>query len=563
MYICHVTPSPKFTRYSIFRNKFTSSTNTAFFSLNNTTQPLYFIVHGWVYVCIVSNRIMERVVPHDSTLPSEQQDAIECVVNKRENVFITGSAGVGKTYVLKEIVKQLRQRRLVVAVTASTGVAAFQIGGTTVHHFAGVGLAKENVDTLVKKIFRWGPSCDRWTNADVLVIDEISMLDPKFFSKLDAIARWVRKTPSLPFGGIQMVFFGDFFQLMPVSDSDDACALNFCFECPEWNQCLDKVICLEQVHRQKDTTFVEMLNRIRRGICTDEDEVLLQSRINADLTNVTQNLGIEPTRLFPHRASAEDVNRNRLSTIREQTYRFDSKQDVCIHGRKTPADTEKLTQHGHGNIAVALRQLTDQCPAEPTFYLKKGAQVMLLVNLNTEEGLANGSRGVVEGFEVSRNIMGEYMALPKVTFMNTQTHVIDYHEWKREDKRQGWSIRYEQVPLMLAWAVTIHKSQGLTLDLAEMDLGKNVFTDGQAYVALSRVRSLNGMRLLRFEKEAIRAHPLVEEYYTRFAGQHRLGSIEIPCPVRFPTEEEIKKMADEFEVPCTDDAARKKQKTHR
>ncbi len=252
----------------------------------------------------------------------EQRIAIETIVDRRCNTFVTGSAGVGKTYVLQEAVRRLREKGLTVAVTASTGVAAVQINGTTLHSFAGAGLAQDSADEIVKKVSSNFQTVMRWRNTEVLIIEEVSMIDPDFFRKLDIIARVIRMCRERSFGGMQIVAFGDFFQLMPVSESENEYAPKFCFEIDEWEKCIREVVCLETVQRQLDAEFVAMLNRIRHGRYSDGDVRRLRSRLNASFPESITALGIEPTRLYPHRKTADDTNRGRLAAIEEQAYLF-------------------------------------------------------------------------------------------------------------------------------------------------------------------------------------------------------------------------------------------------
>ena len=427
---------------------------------------------------------------------------LNSVVRQRWNVFVTGGAGTGKTHALHAVVARLRRQFLHVAVTASTGTAAVPIGGTTLHQFAGVGLGNgARLDVIAAA--RTKPTvCNRWQETDVLVIDEVSMVPPAFFELLDALARDLRGKAQRPFGGMQVVLFGDFLQLTPVgTDGGGGAAaadddrLQFCFQTDAWRQCVAQTIVLEQVHRQHDLAFVDMLQRVRRARHTAADVRTLKTRVQAE---VACDVG-EPTRMFPHRASADRVNAARLEQLQGPGVRYQ---------RTTGSN---VPDGGVGRLsawACATRQrLRDRCPAPEVLELRCGAQVMLVVNRDVDERLVNGSRGVVVGFASNGR-----QQCPMVRF-EQQPHpiMVDAYPWKEHNG--SWFVSCKQIPLILAWAITIHKSQGASLDATEVDLGRGVFAAGQSYVALSRLRSFDRLRLLAFDERGIRAHPRVLRYY--------------------------------------------------
>ena len=400
---------------------------------------------------------------------------------KGNNIFLTGSAGVGKSYTLGIICNGLRTRRKKVIPTASTGIAALNIGGRTLHSYSRLGIATESKEVLLTKS-RKRPGC--WKHIDVLVIDEISMLSADFFEKVEYVARMIRN-PSRPFGGIQIIAVGDFCQLPPVNGS-------FCFNTETWQFCKFFTVQLTTVHRQSNKTFVNILEKVRRGIVDKEVVDVLNSRVGVNLD--TSN-GIEPSLLFPLRKQVEDINSRRLEMIPGDPVVFEPKIKVNKRGEDVPDFL----------IKNATEAITKNIQCDHTLPLKIGAQVLLVVNLSPECGLVNGSRGVITSVD-------KYG--PVVLFESSISGPINMepHTWTQ---KEPWgSVELTQFPLRLAWAVTIHKSQGMSLDKAEIDLSDGIFADGQAYVALSRVRSLEGLTITNFIPNSIRANSQVKTFYS-------------------------------------------------
>ncbi len=423
----------------------------------------------------------------------ERERVYRAVVDERRNVFVTGGAGVGKSHVLKEMVRRLRALGRRVTVTAATGIAALQIGGTTLHSFAGAGAKENSRQKMIGGALANPEARRRWKETHVLVVDEISMISPVYLAAIDTIARRLRGIYNIAFGGIQLIFFGDFFQLPPVSASLGLSATLYCFETNAWHDTIQKTIELKSAVRQVDGAFCELLDRVRTARLTLEDISLLRSREGATL-NVPE--GVEPTRLFPHRKSANKVNCARLSELKTEERKYEGFMARETYTRSSDVLSAAM---------IAMGMLCDNCPAPRELSLKVGAQVMLVVNLDPGAGLVNGSVGKVIGFAPITHF-------PTIAFSNGVCTDVGLYTWTSEDPDGKWTATYRQFPLILAWAVTIHKCQGTTLDAAEMDL-ENVFEDGQAYVALSRLRSLDGLRLLSFDPKRVRANPRVVEYY--------------------------------------------------
>lgn len=409
-------------------------------------------------------------------LLEKQQRAFD-LMKSGKNIFLTGPAGTGKTSVIKKFVGDFRWERKI-AITSTTGISALLIGGTTLHSYTGIGLGKGSVDSMVSKILSRGYLKKRWNEMEVLIIDEISMLSPELLDKLDQIAKAVRHTLR-PFGNIQLVLSGDFLQL-PCIDSPD----KFCNEARCWEKCIDEVVYLTEIIRQNDSTFQNCLNSIRIGKVPDDVATILKKRVGVKLDN---EYGIKPTKLFPLNRAVDNLNHQELGELTTDLYEYDLEISIL-----------KPTK----NKADMIDKAKKYCIAPEKLQLCVGAQVMLLWNLDLENQLANGSRGIVIDFIEDT---------PIVKFLNGVERIIDYHIWEIEENGVK-TMKLIQIPLKLAWAVSIHKSQGSSLDLAEMDLS-NVFEYGQAYVALSRVKKLEGLSITGLDIDKIKAHPKAVEFY--------------------------------------------------
>uniref|UniRef100_A0A8C6X3C3 ATP-dependent DNA helicase PIF1 n=1 Tax=Naja naja TaxID=35670 RepID=A0A8C6X3C3_NAJNA len=413
-----------------------------------------------------------------ATLSQEQSRVLNAVLSGK-NVFFTGSAGTGKSYLLKKIVASFPPNGTYV--TASTGVAACQIGGITLHAFAGIGSGKAPLHQCLELAQRPGVR-QQWLNCRCLIIDEISMVDGELFDKLEA---WldVRKCED-PFGGIQLIICGDFLQLPPIAK--DHRQPKFCFQAKSWKKCIHLNMELTEVRRQTDKEFISLLNAVRLGRCTEEVTRLLTQTV---MQKVERN-GILATRLCTHKDDVEFTNTTQLQQLSGQLRSFKA------------VDSDPML----------AKTLDAQCPVKSMIELKEGAQVMLTKNLVVSQGLVNGARGVVIGFEA------EGKGLPKVRFLCGVTNIIGLERWVFKGPA-GIYLSRQQLPLKLAWAISIHKSQGMSLDCAEVSLAR-VFESGQAYVALSRARSLASLRVLDFEAKVVRANPSVLQFYKELKRDH-------------------------------------------
>ena len=417
-------------------------------------------------------------------LNNEQLQALEYMLSGK-NVFITGSGGVGKSLLLFKFMKQIKGTKNM-AITSTTGTSALIIKGSTLHSYLGIGLGKGDTNELYQKIITNPYIIKRWKKLQILIIDEISMLSHKLFDRLEKIARKIKGNDS-PFGGIQIILSGDFCQL-PCIDTT-----KFCFQAKSWNKVINHTIYLQQIMRQTDLDFQNCLNHIRLGIITDEVKNILSSRINAELKN---DYGIEPTILYPLNKSVQELNNQKINELISQgsdTYNFNLK-----FSRNRELSKEKVD-----------KIIRDSTPTE-TVVLTLGCQVMLLYNLDISTGLVNGSRGIVTDFTGDNN-------LPVVRFINGVEKTIEYHTWEIEElnehtKKTQIIGKITQIPIKLAYAFSIHKAQGCSLDYVSLDL-RNIFDYGMAYVALSRVRNLEGLSIIGINWDKIKAHPLAVEYY--------------------------------------------------
>uniref|UniRef100_A0A672UNY5 ATP-dependent DNA helicase PIF1 n=1 Tax=Strigops habroptila TaxID=2489341 RepID=A0A672UNY5_STRHB len=430
--------------------------------------------------------VVPRAERRPSTRLSAEQEAVMGAVRSGKSIFFTGCAGTGKSFLLKKIVGSLPPKTTYA--TASTGVAACHIGGTTLHAFAGIGSGKAPLEQCIQLAERPGV-CQHWLACQHLIIDEISMVDGKFFDRLEAVARAVRKRDE-PFGGIQLIICGDFLQLPPVCKANEE--TTFCFQAKSWRKCIHINMELTEVRRQTDKTFVSLLSAIRLGRCTEE--VTRQLMQTAD--NRSERDGILATRLCTHKDDVEITNERRLQQLPGEVHAFEA------------LDSDPML----------VKLIDAQCPVGGRVELKLGAQVMLAKNLDVSQGLVNGARGVVVGFE------SEQKGLPKVRFLCGITQVIKMEKWVFKGL-SGVHLSRQQLPLKLAWAISIHKSQGMSLDCVEISLSR-VFESGQAYVALSRARSLAGLRVLDFDPKVVRADPSVLQFYRQLRRHQLLTQVK-------------------------------------
>lgn len=424
------------------------------------------------------------------------------LVRRGNNIFITGSAGTGKSFLISMIKMWAGKNGKKIAVTALTGAAAALIEGKTIHSWASVGLGKDTAEEYARSISKKWPAKMKWFKTDILVVDEVSMMDARFLDMLEELGRIIRRNHSKPFGGIQVILCGDFFQLPPVQkclkingDGDEVEDTYFCFEAGCWNRLISNTVELKEIMRQKDIEFAECLQKVRKGIVDSNVERMIENCSSELMTKKAVMKAIKPTRLYTTRASVDEINRDELK-------RLQKKGNEIIHYRASYGTNKKCSSE---DLNRYIEIMDRDHPYHVDLYLAKDAQVMLLANLATEDGLVNGSRGVIVDFEDD---------FPVVQFMNGKYLKISEHEWSME-ATSTITVTRRQIPLKLAWAITVHKSQGASLDCVELDIGSSIFEFGQTYVALSRVRSLEGLSILSFDPKKVMAHPKVVDFYEK------------------------------------------------
>jgi len=501
-------------------------------------------------------------------MDQDQQRAVDLAISGK-SFFLTGAGGTGKSYVIRNIVDALRRESKDTALTAMTGCASLLLGkgAKTLHSWAGIGLGNDTAQSLIIKV-RKSKAKKNWLGSDVLIIDEVSMMTPDLLDKLDLVGQGIKKS-KLPFGGLQVILVGDMYQLPPVNRLNDG--HHFVFEALIWKQCIKDSVVLRTIHRQSDPVFLKILDEARAGRLSQESIEILETRRN----NSWKKLEIKPTLLFTRRADVEEINMTQLQKCQGPDITFKAK--TIKTATSFISCTEQLVQY-------AVEKMDKNGSYVPDLVLRKGAQVMLLTNqLPKDEshlqgeiqeiehrekedtdiseaewrqmkkefkedakrrfnsigrGLVNGSRGVIEGFTGANNY-------PVVKFRNGDVHTIMPHKWACEDVP---GLEREQIPLRLAYAVTIHKAQGATLDCALIDIGDNTFEFGQAYVALSRVKSLDCLYIWDLQPSAFRVHPKVKAFLDI------IHSLDTTCPVPDPTDQDLITSSQTIlrSPPCTD-----------
>ncbi|KAB5591226.1 DNA repair and recombination protein pif1 [Ceratobasidium theobromae] len=480
----------------------------------------------------------EELFPPMAPRLSQEQEHVLNKVLEGESVFFTGSAGTGKSVLLRAIIQALGGPSDEVAVTASTGIAAVNIGGQTLHSFAGVGLGKAPMELLIKRAKQNPLIKLRWLKVKVLIIDEISMVDAVWFDCLDELAQKIRKIKQ-PFGGIQLVVCGDFFQLPPVPDRGEGinnAPASFVFDSFSWDNCIKTKISLTQVFRQKDPQLVKLLNDAREGVVSPASAALLRSLSRP--IYYPDNIG--PTEIYPTREQANQANMRQLDRLPGDCTSYISHDAYGKNDLGDPVRPER-----------AARLLAEMIVPK-RLQVKVGAQVMCVRNVS-HMGVVNGSAGRVVGFMRPAEVRGKNDSQWRVvsslelaprnenddqlrvwptrvsgrtTRSKREREAYEDTEWPvvefpggiyammgpvlfTVETRQGTieARRLQlQVPLILAWALTVHKSQGQTLDRVKIDL-KRTFEKGQAYVALSRCTSLDGLEVYNFDEKMVVANP--------------------------------------------------------
>jgi ATP-dependent DNA helicase PIF1 len=468
-------------------------------------------------------------------LTSEQKEALK-YMKMGKNIFLTGPAGCGKTFVLNEFIDFIEEEnsvlpknmRKIINKTSTTGISAINIGGQTIHSFAGIGLGRGDVQTLIRKIKRKQEAITRWKNTSILIIDEVSMLSAELFDKLEEIARKIRNI-EMPFGNIQIILSGDFAQL-PIIER----GATMCFESKNWDIVLDKIFYFEEIKRQTDKKFQSILNKVRLGIFDGDVAEAIISRkgiyesIEKKLKYNSNNIGdysnfieenkdvkIKPTILYSRKYMVENENKKQYNALVDEGNRtVVYKADIFIESKyeSRPPDMKVVRPDDHYS-----KNMEKYTIAPKKLNLVIGAQIVVIKNI-FNLGLVNGSRGVVIGFTASNE--------PLVEFMNGKKIVIRRETWEvklpsmektikifKKTETINRKLYIKQLPLTLAFALSIHKSQGMTLDYVRTNIGNTIFSTGQIYTVLSRVKSLENLYIDDFDPSKIRINPKVKKFY--------------------------------------------------
>jgi ATP-dependent exoDNAse (exonuclease V) alpha subunit len=409
----------------------------------------------------------------------EQAKAL-AILKSGKNVFLTGSAGAGKTYVLNQYITHLRYHKMGVAITASTGIAATHLGGQTIHSWCGMGVKDSLTTADLKNLKTKKYLVTKIDKAKVLVIDEISMLHKRQLELINKILKYFKQSEE-PFGGLQVIVSGDFFQLPPVSDGNEPSKEKFCFMSDTWVEADFAVCYITQQFRQSDNKLTQILNEIRSQKVSEISlKTLHQSQENKPKG--------ETTKLYTHNVDVDRINDDFFSKLKGTSKKF----------KATTKGNEKLSE-------VLVKSVL----AQEEIALKKGTKVMFVKN-NFEKGYVNGTLGHVFDFWDD-----DGKKMPIVKTNEGKNIYVQPEVWPMQDEKGKELASFEQIPLRLAWAITVHKSQGMTLDAAEIDLSKT-FEMGQGYVALSRVSALEGLHLAGFNATALHVDSLAFKADKRF-----------------------------------------------
>jgi len=463
----------------------------------------------------------------DSELADEQLQFVKGI-EAGLNVCGTGPGGCGKSFAVKAACQRLVKAGKKFAITASTGIAAVEIGGSTYHSLMGLGLAREPIPVLIKKITMNKEVCELIQSLDTIFVDEMSMSQPRWIDIWDLCFRAVRGQPDEAFGGLQMIFTGDYLQLTPVLTDEDKKLVEkyaekygevesananyeFLFQHPKWNQYIQLTVLFKRKYRQTNPEFGQFLDHVRIGKLSLEDEKFCQDRLRAALQlgcdrNKMSKGGIKPSMIHYTNKAVDEDNMKELYRVEPDMNKHIFYTALDIRVQENAKTAKVFDQH--------MKFMRENFAAHGVIELAKGSQVMLVYNKNVEGGLANGSKGIIVGW--SEKMTTEEWTVPTefpiVKFENKLVDTILPHPFVKVDLATGHSCKYVQVPLRLCDALTAHKNQGLTLSSALINQAP-MTQFGMTYTAFSRVKEPSGIWLSSWSRNSVRAHAAAVKYY--------------------------------------------------
>jgi len=398
----------------------------------------------------------------------KQLEALEIVKNKR-NLFLTGSAGTGKSFTIKEIVRYLDRNNINYGLTALTGCAAILIEGQTIHSFLGLGISRD-LKMITKNLEKYKKQLAIIRNLETLIIDEISMMDNELFEIIDKLLKYVKKNDK-SFGGIQVILVGDFHQLPPIVN-------DYCFVSSVWNDLNLSSIVLKEIIRQKDDDVLKkILEEIRNEKLTDNSLEILKNLVITDKNYKEDE--IKPTRLYPINTNVDKINSYEYSRLLKKN------------------DNKEVLYRAKTNRKELLKEVENY-----DVKLTLNAQIMVIRNISIEDKLVNGTRGIVIELNEMNVIIKD---------VDGKLHEINYHTDMNVNGKKNYSIAF--IPLKLAYAISIHKSQGASIDYLEIDLGDDIFISGQLYTALSRSTNIKNLKLINFSQSSLMKNKKIKNFY--------------------------------------------------